>query len=73
MMLIYWLIAASAGSLLWALFDIWRIFQPSTRRKIDPDSDFGQGAGVTPRKPPLDSLDGSAIPEIDGSSISRVP
>jgi hypothetical protein len=73
MMFIYSLITACAGSLLWALFDIWQMFQPLRLRKIDPDSDFGLGTGVIPRKPPLGSLDSSVVPEIDGSSISRIP
>lgn len=68
----YLLIAASASSLFWALFEIWQALQLPVVRKIDPD--YPSGTGVrAPRKPPLGSLDAFATPEIDGSNISRIP
>ncbi len=69
---VYLLIAASASSLFWALFDLWLALQQPVVRKIDPD--YPSGSSVTaPKRPPLGSLDAFAIPEIDGSDISRVP
>lgn len=71
MILIYSLIAASACSLYYALFDIWRTLAINVE---PPDPDFPIEVGVgAPKRPPLGSLDAYAIPEIDGRDSSFIP
>ncbi|BDA75233.1 hypothetical protein RIVM261_033930 [Rivularia sp. IAM M-261] len=69
---VYLLIAASATSLFWALYELWQALQLPVVRKIDPD--YPSQSGVrAPKRPPNGSLDAFATPEIDGSNISRIP
>jgi hypothetical protein len=74
MILIYLMMALSASSFCWSLWDIWRMLKNPAANSSDPGFPPLAGAGVRLSPKPSDgSGTAFAIPEIDENASSSVP
>ncbi|GAA6623785.1 hypothetical protein [Scytonema sp. NUACC26] len=74
MIFIYFLLAGSACSFCWAVFDIYRVLKHHRATQNGFDWPPTASAGVRlPSRPPSGTGTAFALPEIEGNSCSRVP